>query len=118
MENNIGVVDTSIPLPFSIDIDTQYITLEKGQTANVTLYVTSTTSDLTDSITVNTSTTSLFSDIVVTSESMELYLDDGSKTIPIQITAGEHALSSTHKVLLGVYNNDIAVSQFITVTIV
>jgi len=118
VENNIGVVDTSIPLPFSIDIDTQYITLEKGQTANVTLYVTSTTSDLTDSITVNTSTTSLFSDIVVTSESMELYLDDGSKTIPIQITADEHALSSTHKVLLGVYNNDIAVSQFITVIIV
>ena len=118
VENNIGVVDTSIPLPFSIDIDTQSITLEKGQTANVTLYVTSTTSNLTDSITVNSSTTSLFSDIVVTSESMELYLDDGSKTIPIQITAGEDALSATHKVLLGVYNNDIAVSQFITVTIV
>ena len=116
VENNIGVVDTSIPLPFSIDIDTQSITLEKGQTANVTLYVTSTASNLTDSITVNSSTTSLFSDIVVTSESMELYLDDGSKTIPIQITAGEDALSATHKVLLGVYNNDIAISQFITVT--
>lgn len=118
VENNIGVVDTSIPLPFSIDIDTQSITLEKGQTANVTLYVTSTTSDLTDSVTVNSSTTSLFSDIVVTSESMELYLNDGSKTIPLQITVGEDALSGTHKVLLGVYNNDIAVSQFITVTIV
>ena len=122
VENNIGVVDTSIPLPFSIDIDTQSITLEKGQTANVTLYVTSTilhtSSDLTDSITVNSSTTSLFSDIVVTSESMELYLNDGSKTIPLQITASEDALSGVHKVLLGVYNNDIAVSQFITVTIV
>ena len=122
VENNIGVVDTSIPLPFSIDIDTQSITLEKGQTANVTLYVTSTilhtSSDLTDSITVNSSTTSLFSDIVVTSESMELYLNDGSKTISIQITAGNDALSGTHKVLLGAYNNEIAVSQFITVTIV
>jgi virginiamycin B lyase len=39
VENNIGVVDTSIPLPFSIDIDTQSIILEKGQTANVMLYV-------------------------------------------------------------------------------
>lgn len=118
VENNIGVVDTSISLPFSIDIDTQSITLEKGQTANVMLYVISTTSDLSGGITVNSSTTSLFSDIVVTSEPKELYLDDGSKTIPIQITASENALSGIHKVLLGVYNNEIAVSQFITVTIV
>ena len=118
VENNIGVVDTSISLPFSIDIDTRSITLEKGQTANVMLYVISTTSDLSGGITVNSSTTSLFSDIVVTSEPKELYLDDGSKTIPIQITASENALSGIHKVLLGVYNNEIAVSQFITVTIV
>ena len=32
VENNIGVVDTSIPLHFSIDINTNQITLEKGQT--------------------------------------------------------------------------------------
>jgi len=29
----------------------------------------------------------------------------------------EHALSGTHKVLLGAYTDDIAVSQFITVTV-
>ena len=116
VENNIGVVDTSIPLPFSIDIDTQSIILKKSQTANVLLYVIS-TSDLVGDITVNSSTTSLFSDIVVTSEPNELYLDDVSKTISIQITASENALSGTHKVLLGAYNNEIAVSQFITVTI-
>ena len=93
VENNIGVVDTSIPLPFSIDIDTQSIILEKGQTANVMLYVTSLTSDLTGDVTVNSSTTSLFSDIVVTYDVNELYLDDESKTIQIQITASENALS-------------------------
>jgi len=118
VENNIGVVDTSIPLPFSIDIDTQSITLEKGQTANVILYVIPTTSDLTGDVTVNSSTTSLFSDIVIESKPKQLDLDDGSKTISIQITASENALPDTHKVLLGVYNNDVAVSQFITVTIV
>ena len=101
VENNIGVVDTSIPLPFSIDIDTQSITLEKGQTANVMLYVISPAYDFTRSVTVNSSTTSLFSDIVIASEPKELYLSDGSKTISIQITASENALSGTHKVLLG-----------------
>ena len=118
VENNIGVVDTSIPLPFSVNIDTQSITLEKGQTANVMLYVIPTTSDLIGDVTVNSSTTSLFSDIVIVSKPKQLDLDDGSKTISIQITVGENALPDTHKVLLGVYNNDIAVSQFITVTIV
>lgn len=118
VENNIGVVDTSIPLPFSIDIDTQSIILEKGQTTNVMLSVISTTGELAGGVTVNSSTTSLFSDIVVTSEPKELYLSDGSKTISIQITASENALSGTHKVLLGAYNNEIAVSQFITVIIV
>jgi len=118
VENNIGVVDTSIPLPFSIDIDTQSITLEKGQTANVMLSVITTTGELAGGVTVNSSTTSLFSDIVIASEPKELYLSDGSKTISIQITASENALSGTHKVLLGAYNNEIAVSQFITVIIV
>ena len=40
VENNIGVVDTSIPLPFSIDIDTKEITLKKGETAEGMLQVT------------------------------------------------------------------------------
>ena len=81
VENNIGVVDTSIPLPFSIDIDTQSIILEKGQTANVMLSIISTTGELAGGVTVNSSTTSLFSDIIVASEPKELYLADGSKTI-------------------------------------
>jgi len=42
VENSIGVVDTSIPLPFSIAIDKDKITLEKGQTAQITLEVTKT----------------------------------------------------------------------------
>ena len=117
VENNIGVVDTSIPLPLSIDIDTQSVTLEKGETANVVLRVIPTTSDLGSGLTMNSSTTTLFSDIVVTQSQITKF-DDGSKTISIQITASESALSGKHKVLLGVYNNDIAVSQFIAVTIV
>jgi hypothetical protein len=77
------------------------------------------TSDYSGDVIVNSSTTSLFSDIVIASEPKELYLSDGSKTISIQITVSENlALTGTHKVLLGAYNNEIAVSQFITVIIV
>jgi len=116
VENNIGVVDTSIPLPFSIAIDKDKITLEKGQTTQITLEVTKTGSAHMYDANVNSSSTSTFSDIVITYEN-NFSLSDKT-TISVEIMASEHALSGTHKVLLGAYTDDIAVSQFITVTVV
>jgi len=116
VENNIGVVDTSIPLPFSIAIDKDKITLEKGQTTQITLEVTKTGSAHMYDANVNSSLTSTFSDIIITHEN-NFSLSD-KITISVEIMASEHALSGTHKVLLGAYTDDIAVSQFITVTIV
>jgi len=115
VENNIGVVDTSIPLPFSIAIDKDKITLEKGQTTQITLEVTKTGSAYMYDASVNSSSTSTFSDIIITHEN-NFSLSDKT-TISVEIMASEHALSGTHKVLLGAYTDDIAVSQFITVTV-
>jgi len=116
VENNIGVVDTSIPLPFSIVIDKDKITLEKGQTTQITLEVTKTGSAHMYDANVNSSSTSTFSDIIITHEN-NFSLSDKT-TISVEIVVSEHALSGTHKVLLGAYTDDIAVSQFITVTVV
>ena len=116
VENNIGVVDTSIPLPFSVDTDKEEMTLKKGQTAQIMLKITNRSSRAIDA-SVNSSSTSTFSDIIITHENNFLLSDSGT-TITVEITASEHALSGTHKVLLGAYTDDIAVSQFITVTIV
>ena len=116
VENNIGVVDTSIPLPFSIDIDRKQITLEKGQTTQITLEVTKVSSSSNNTVSINSSSTSTFSDIIITHEN-DFSLSDKT-TISVEIMASEHALSGTHKVLLGAYTDDIAVSQFITVTVV
>jgi len=115
VENNIGVVDTSIPLPFSIAIDKDKITLEKGQTTQITLEVTKTGSAHMYDANVNSSLTSTFSDIIITHEN-NFSLSDKT-TISVEIMASEHALSGMHKVLLGAYTDDIAVSQFITVTV-
>ena len=131
VENNIGVVDTSIPLPFSIDIDTDQITLEKGQTAEVTLKVTKTSGSTDKAInaSVNSSLTSTFSDIIIKPELNNFLSSDVPINISIQISVSEHALSGTYKTLLGVYTQsttpleygydiDVAISQFITVTVV
>jgi len=119
VENNIGVVDTSIPLPFSIDINTNQITLEKGQTVKIALESTiapNYTGSAINAI-VNYSTTSTFSDITIKPELYGFSLSGDPITISVEITASEYALSGTHKVLLGAYTDDIAVSQFITVTV-
>ena len=116
VENNIGVVDTAIPLPFSIDIDKKQITLEKGQTTQLTLEVAKTLFSDAFDVNVNSSSTSTFSDIIITHEN-SFSLSDKT-TISVEIMVGEHALSGTHKVLLGAYTDDIAVSQFVTVIVV
>ena len=119
VENNIGVVDTSIPLPFFIDIDTKEIILKKGETAVVTLQVTKTPSQqIGQSANVNYSSTSTFSDIIIKPELNNFSPSDVPTTISVEVTASEYALSGTHNILLGVYTDDIAISQFIIVTIV
>ena len=122
VENNIGVVDISTPLPFSIDIDKKYIVLEKGQTAEVILtanaegsYV---LSDKLISVNLSSASAAMFSDILINSELDQFVLNDGGKTIPIQITAGEYATLGTYKVLLGLYDDEVTISQFINVKII
>ena len=122
VENNIGVVDTSIPLDFSISIDKSNITLEKGQTAEVILTanpeINNPVSDKLISVNLISALTSPFSDIIINAESNQFILDDGEKIIPIQITAGEYALSDTYKVLLGLNDGEVTISQFINVKII
>ena len=117
VENNIGVVDTSISLPFDIDLNRENIILERGETTEIILEFSST--DITShGHLVNISTSSLFTDLIINPESTEFYSNDlGSESIIVQITASESALPDTHKILLGAYNDEIAISKFITVTI-
>jgi len=117
VENNIGVVDTSISLPFDINLNRENIVLERGETTEIILEFSST--DITShGYLVNISTTSLFTDLIINPESTEFYSNDsGSESIIVQITASESALPDTHKILLGAYNDEIAISKFITVTI-
>ena len=117
VENNIGVVDTSISLPFDINLNRENIVLERGETTEIILEFSSTDIAPHGHL-VNISTTSLFTDLTINPESTEFYSNDsGSESIIVQITASESALPDTHKILLGAYNDEIAISKFITVTI-
>ena len=122
VENNIGVVDTSTTLPFSIDIDNQNIILERGETAEVLLQFNIPNVLIGEgevSASLNISSTASSSDLIITSEHTVLNsLVGDSQSYLIQITAGEDGSPDTHKVLLGAFDDEIAISKFITVTIV
>ena len=75
-------------------------------------------SDKLISVDLSSSSASMFSDILINAESNQFILNDGENTIPIQITAGKYALSDTHKVLLGLYDGEVTISQFINVKII
>ncbi len=115
VENNIGVLDTTIPLPVDPQVDKQNISLKKGETVNLTLTLTALQSDSFKIITKDTST---FNDLVISSEITETSMQEG-QILPIQFTisASDNAVTTTHKLLLGAQNTDVSVSKYITINI-
>jgi hypothetical protein len=98
-------------------LNTENIVLKRGETTEIILEFSSTDTTPHGHL-VNISTTSLFTDLIINPESTEFYSNDlGSESITVQITASDSALPDTHKVLFGAYNDEIAISKFITVTI-
>ena len=119
VENNIGVVDTSIGLPFEVELDTDQITLGKGDTATLILKVLPLTNSDIPNVTITYSSTAQFSDIVINTDIDQFQLDfDGPRVIRTSITANENALVNIHKVLIGAQTDEVAISKYVTVKIV
>jgi len=115
VENNIGVVDTSVALPFGIELDSKNVSLAPGESKNVS-FVISPQQSLSD-------VSLIFSDPadflnVSSSLSGTFELNSGTpKTVDVTITASDEATPGTYKVLLGAQIEDVSISKFVTVTI-
>ena len=115
VENNIAVLDTSTPLPFQIELKQTEITLEKGENAELLMKVIPSS---TGKISFTSFNTGQFSDIIVTLDRYEQEISENQPVlISVIIAANNNALSGTYKVLLGTQNDEVSVSQFVTVTI-
>ena len=118
-ENNIGVIDTTKSLPFKTNTDKDTIVLKKGESKKITLSVTY--SDISDSInseikTSHTaSTTTNFSDLLISSSRNSL--QGNTENIILTISASETSLTGNYKVLLGIGNNEVTISQYVDVII-
>ena len=119
VENNIGVLDTEKPLPFTIEIDTQKITLKKGESIDAVLNVNyNDVSNYVNSefLSAHTAAKTInFTDIEITSYRESL--QNNKESILVTINASENALSGDYKVLVGIGNDEITVSKFINVKI-
>ena len=118
-ENNIGVIDTTKSLPFTLNTDKQTLAIKKGQTGKIILTVTYEDISNYASSQIKTShtasTTTNFSDILISSSRGSLQAN--SEIITLSIHASETSLSGNYKVLLGIGNNEVTVSHYVDVII-
>ncbi|AJM92115.1 virginiamycin B lyase family protein [Nitrosopumilus piranensis] len=118
VENNIGVVDTSIPLPLELQLGSETLSLSSGEVEHVTALVyPKTTASIGASVIL--APTHDFIKTVLTHDSTETFQlnSNGSQTIHFDIIATDGAVSGTYKILVGVQTSDVAIGKFITVTI-
>jgi len=112
-ENNIGMVDTKKPLPFSVEINTDSISIKKGETKTITMSITS--SGNPGKINFNSGHTA--STVTMASDLSISHTFVNPNEISITIQASELALSGDYKLLLGVFNSEVNVSKYIDITI-
>ncbi len=119
VENNIGVVDTSIPLPIEIQLESDTLNLTLGETLPFSFVVHPKSQKDTLVVSLVLSPTHEFLNVNLDNDSPDTFqLDsDASRSIHTTITASEDAIPGTYKVLLGVQSPEIAISKFVTVTI-
>ena len=119
VENNIGVVDTSVPVPIEIQLKSNSLTLEPGDDQSLDFVVSPTSQNDLFDISLILSTTHDFLSIDLADNTPEIFqLDfDGPRPIHTTISASEDAIPGIYKVLLGAQSPDIAISKYVTVTI-
>lgn len=137
VENNIGVVDTSIPLPLEVRASPDVVEVERGGTATITMTVVPEGGGAAGGAAGAAAAaqppvvgpaagasfvhadTSQFSDIAVESDTPLFMLGaaGGEQEAEITVSARNSALATDHKVLLGARTGDVTVSKYVTVRV-
>ncbi|MCV0431574.1 lyase [Nitrosopumilus sp.] len=119
VENNIGVVDTSIPLPLEIQLGDSSPILNTATSEEFDFVISSLSQkDLMNVSLILSSTHDFLTVKTVDNYPKTFQLDsDAPRPISLLISASEDAIPGTYKVLLGAQLPDVAISKFVTVTI-
>lgn len=115
-ENNLGVVDTTIPLPFEIHLAEDKISLHPGEPYELNFTITA-NSDNALSTTLILSDSSEFLDLQINDSPLEILISD-SKSINVTLHADEKLAFGEYKVLLGAGTEQVSVGKFLTVIVI
>ena len=119
VENNIGVVDTSIPLPFEIQLESDDLNLKPGDSQHFNFIISPNSQKDPLGASLILSTTHEFLNVELTHDSSETFQlnPDTPQPIHTTISASNDAIPGTYKILLGAQSSEIAISKFVTVTV-
>ena len=132
VENKIGVVDTSVPLPFEIQLKQNMINIVPGESHEFYYTISGESQNISTEFFLVAAATHDFLTVDVLDNSVDVVgiVDDSvdmttleslrsSETImiPTMISASDDALPGTYKILLGSQSGDVTISKFLTVII-
>ncbi len=116
-ENNLGVVDTTVPLPIEIHLNEDEISLYPGKSNNLSFTIYSITENTLPSVSLVLSESSDFLDVQTIDSLPENLLSDSIKSINVTFYADDELIPGTYKVLLGAATDQVSVSKFVTVIV-
>ena len=117
VENNIGVVDTSIKLPLNVETKQREISIKTGESTDLGFVIQSQSeTSLSDISPIISKTNQLLS--ISSSVPKKIALNPNeSMTIDATISADKNIMPGTYKILVGAQMPDVSVSEFITLII-
>jgi virginiamycin B lyase len=115
VENNIGVLDSSVPLPFDVTVNEKNLVLNRGDTATLSLLI-SPTESLNGPIILLNADTAGPNDVTINHD-QKIIVGEQPQTVTFDIVIDKFALSGTYKILLGARYQDITISEYVTITV-
>jgi len=114
VENNIGVVNSSITIPVSLDIKQDEFQIKRGDSKEIFVTITPQTIQKTNiKLTSNTSSDS----INVKTKSESIPISNKPIQIPVTISVGEDTFIGSYKILFSTQLPDISVSSYATIIV-
>jgi len=116
-ENNIGFVDTRVPLPLDVMLQSNEISLAAGESKSLNFFVSS-ESQVTLEISLIIENPDSGKNLIVKTSSYEKNYSlnyDSPLTTDFTISASETATSGEYKILLGANTDQVSFSKFLTV---
>ncbi len=116
-ENNLGVVDTTIPLPIEIHLDEDEITLYPRELKNLNFNITSISENTLPFVSLIVSGSADFLDVQTNDSPLENLLPGSLESINVTFYADDELIPGKYKVLLGAVTDQVSISKFVTVIV-